>query len=1514
MSLNCTFELDGQSFQSEELLDEYIKLNKDLKNVGDYRYSKDKAAEYQKIIKDMKEAAEERLKKARVNTSYTKSTKLDDYSVEEDETYNDGFVSALSIAEGTTRDSERYSEENYFSKLKEDLEKSETLLKDFPNKEEREKEIARILEEKKQSIEDIRAAGKGLHNFLENLLSFRHPLGNKRREFIRERRNYIKQRYEKASLDKISDKTLNSLIDQVERVKKSIRNGRVPLHTFIEPVVEYDNENGPKFRGKIDAVVVYEDGSVDVFDFKISETAWEAADRNKRDIAENQLHLYKIALENMGIKSSDINIYVFPVMLKREKGMYVEAEVQKASIVPISYKPEFRAQLIRQLNLKPENQPIDSEVGKTTISALGKMFGFDTITHQKENLNFQLAWDLLVKKVGNTYSFTSPISGRHFSGSEEQIRNDLYIELQVSEQAKQEYATEIKNKINGIDKKSTAQLNFIYSAENNRLTKDFLLKRNNWLNRQFFKYKTQPGWRIVDNPDLLQMGVLMIQNDITREVDFVSLTYDNILAEVNLKYGKTLLGNHKQDRDVPFNKRMRPSLGNMELIKLMTIANQLDSDYTIGELKVLSLNNQFTSFSSTEVRDSLVYNYNVLANLNDIPANKIEFTDLQAQILEEGRLLAELKNAGSSKLTETDAQNIHNKVELLRDDNITRSERLARMTDLYEFMSERFYNGSLEPTTDDSLLGRFYNDLGQAITVLTHTTIDYSNATRLRSSLTGGGLLEGLKNDTLFNSTSFNTQDTIPIARQIYIMFEDAGLKLKNQYYTYKTLDRQHTDKFKNSANRLSTNNIVNRYEIAYRNLFNTSENGRKNFLLKDYRTDTSLNKDERAYLKWWLEELNKRRFNCKDKAELDNKLAELEAKGRVDEWFAVPLLRAGMISQVVNNKKNLIEAVKDQAGFDPELTPKMALGTVFTKTDFAHNQLLFDKMYNIFQVSEDPDIRNKMLQEMGVGTFETNLERIKDMYVFSDLRQKIYNPLLTRASAALNTYAFNATMSNVMDDNRDSIEYLVKYIKSSILDESLIKEDYQDAVRVLNVVKSTASRMVLGFNILTTFKEGTVGFWTLFNNANANRFDDSRFGVNDAIKAYKAVWKDSMHQIDTITLGEHLNFQYGMSNMSVQEMVERMNYFQGQVGRVDDRLFWCTRVCDYLHRMTIFYAYMNKYDCLKAHKVIDGHVEYDWKQDGRFSIYAKYDNEEDVPANLKDTWREQRSLFEAMRNQMVEDGVEYVSDWNTGEMKKLKYTDKFLPRAFTNHEARKMIQESNTMYGYMDNANKSLYFREGIGVIIGQFQTFISAKKNQYFLKPDVYQNGRWVYLKDEQGRQLYRTYDANGEPQITLEDNGNPIKIWEGSMMGGIFWSLKSLLVSPIFNKDMSYWAGMKAAWADPNNKRNIALLSGDIAGALFLTLICWMLYGGMKNSDLSYWDRNIKKVLDSASSEFNILSIFTGQLEFRFTSYEILKGFYMDLYSSLTGDMNIFQALASNLGVLRPYREMIYDAVKE
>lgn len=1482
---DCKFLLDGKKFNSEEELENYIQNNYDLDSIGDYRFSKNLAEDAVKILSNVNKRNQEALHD--IKNKYYSSTE------DEVETYKDGYTAASEfVNDNLVRKSERYNDEKYFNTLREKFRND--LASSFPNIEEREKEVERLINEERQRMDDIRRAGKGLHNFCENLFyPDVHRISNK---YITDRRTYLKNNYPEASLDKISDSVLSDLGSQIIRAKNKLSKGKKILKTFTEPCIDYVG-NAAKIRGKIDAVIIYEDGSIDVLDFKISETPWGAADINKRDAAEKQLHLYRTILEANGIKGSNINLYVFPITLTRQGDKYTNAIVGESTLEPLSYSPEYTSKIYEVLDIHPDTQPINSELAKTTIGIQGKMFGFDTCVYEKDKLNFDFAWDILVgPPKGDTYSFRSQSTGElHSSKSRSFIENDLIADLNLSKTTRQIRASEIKDRINNMKEKSNQSLTFLSGGRRN-------IEMNEWLNREFYKYKVNEGWRAIDNPDLLQLGVIMFQNDITREIDFVSITFDNLFAEAKLKYGTTLLGNFKSDKEVIGNKnRLRASLGNMELMKLMHIANQLQSNYTIGELKVVSLLDR-SEMRSTGIRDKLVYNYNVLAHEIGFEPNKFEFTDIYYQILEEGR------NIRSEKYDRSfyDIPNSRDvRATVLKEDAKSKSEQLSQLVSLWETIANIFYKGDKTAKDDYTMIGRYFNDIQQAISDLSGITIDFNNANQLKESIIGGGIVESYRTQKTFNSTLFNTQDTIPIVKAIYNKIEDAGLKLKNRYYTYKTLDRQHTDKFKQSANSLYANNVVNRYEVAYRNLFDTSERGKTKFLLKDYRTDTSLNASERAYLKWWLESVNKIRFPGMTIDQL--------AENNIDEerWFEVPLLRAGITSQIVNNKKSVGKAIKDQYGFeDPVLSPKMALGMVFTQTDFGKNQLIFDKMYNVFACSEDETMRTKMLQEMGVDTFETNLERIKDMYHFSQIRKEIYDPVLSEISAALGAYAFNANMSNTYKANEDTINYITQFIQSSVLDESLIDEDYEDEMRIVSSLKSTASRMVLGCNILSMAKEGIVGWWTLYNNALANHWDPTRFGIKEATKAYFMVWKDSVNQIKTITLGEHLNFQYGISNMSMQEMVERENFYQGQVGRWDDRLFWTSRACDYLHRMTIFYAYMIKDGSLDAHEIKDGHVEYDWTKDKRFSIYAKYDNEEEVPTQYKEVWKEQRSLFEAMRNQMVEDGVEYVVDWTTGETRTLQYTDKFLPRAFTNNEARKIIQEANTMYGYMDTANKSLWFKKGIGVLIGQFQTYFSAKKNQYFLTPDVYQNGHWVLAKDEQGRQLYRDYDAKGNPTITLEDNGNPIKVWEGSMMGGIFWSLKSMF--NVFTAEGR--AGMKAAWTDPNNRRNFSLFLGDISGLLFFLLLSWMLYGGMTKSELSYWDRNIQKVINNASNEFNPYKVFTGQLEFKFTSFEIVYGFMKDIFNALTGNMNIFKALSSNIGVLRPYRDLIYDSISE
>lgn len=308
-----------------------------------------------------------------------------------------------------------------------------------------------------------------------------------------------------------------------------------------------------------------------------------------------------------------------------------------------------------------------------------------------------------------------------------------------------------------------------------------------------------------------------------------------------------------------------------------------------------------------------------------------------------------------------------------------------------------------------------------------------------------------------------------------------------------------------------------------------------------------------------------------------------------------------------------------------------MSLGLDSSETDFGKNGLIFDGIFNSFSLSSDPDKRLGMIEKEGLESFDINLERIKDLYNYVVTRKEILDPVIANVSSSLCSYAWNAQLSNgQLELNKPTLDFIVNFIKSSVLDMSLFDKDEKGLWRTVSSIKSVASKMVLGLNVLSMAKEGLVGWWTLFNNANANRFDDSRFGIKEASKAYSMVWQDGFRQIKTITMGEHLNAQYGIANVSEQEMVERLNYYQGKVGRVNNILFFTARSPDFLHRMTVFTAYMLKDGNYDAHKLVGDHIEYNWREDKRFSIYAKYQNtpESEIPKSELETFQEQRSLY----------------------------------------------------------------------------------------------------------------------------------------------------------------------------------------------------------------------------------------------------------------------------------------------
>ena len=116
------------------------------------------------------------------------------------------------------------------------------------------------------------------------------------------------------------------------------------------------------------------------------------------------------------------------------------------------------------------------------------------------------------------------------------------------------------------------------------------------------------------------------------------------------------------------------------------------------------------------------------------------------------------------------------------------------------------------------------------------------------------------------------------------------------------------------------------------------------------------------------------------------------------------------------------------------------------------------------------------------------------------------------------------------------------------------------------------------------------------------------------------------------------------------------------------------------------------------------------------------------------------------------------------------------LPHALTDLEVASIKQEADSLFGYMDNDNKSEIFKTSFFTLIGHFRTYLTAKKNQWFLTRDVYAEGQFVQARNDKGELLYKKHN-NGIVEVTTEVTDDPYITWQGRVSEGIFWSILDL-----------------------------------------------------------------------------------------------------------------------------------------
>ena len=105
--------------------------------------------------------------------------------------------------------------------------------------------------------------------------------------------------------------------------------------------------------------------------------------------------------------------------------------------------------------------------------------------------------------------------------------------------------------------------------------------------------------------------------------------------------------------------------------------------------------------------------------------------------------------------------------------------------------------------------------------------------------------------------------------------------------------------------------------------------------------------------------------------------------------------------------------------------------------------------------------------------------------------------------------------------------------------------------------------------------------------------------------------------------------------------------------------------------------------------------------------------NLDEIPSTLRRTFLDQKSLYEAMKEEFNETlpPSKQIKDFKDAESD----SEWTLPRAYTNRQRDSLKSFSDLCFGYYDKETKSEFYKTVIGVIFKQFMAFGSSKKMQY-------------------------------------------------------------------------------------------------------------------------------------------------------------------------------------------------------
>lgn len=1330
------------------------------------------------------------------------------------------------------------------------------------------------------------------------------------------------------------------------------------------------NHIGEDIIGHIDNLVVDTNGTLHIYNYKLTSTPISEWDAVKKEKYRFQMALLKQILAHNGFNVTGTQLHIIPIRVDYSEDfskinsttVYAQNHIQMPAGQAFN-KYETIAKYFIKSNIKLE--PIKNKVVQQINRNLNFIFPERNITIdgiQKSvdewiKFNYSSRWENRIKRVDaedHVYElyfnddFTDPVLIKDPTEpiNNEELKNAVTKHLRDINTNNSEFLGRIIQDILVSKRLGKSILERGRTSNRNlQRTLSFISKS---LNKYISSYNMVQGvkdfeWELISNDTLLDANILLFRNK-SDQVDVVCLSNFNLKAQLSFNGQQNIMGSYVTDssKDTRGLINFRANFANIEAVKTMTILNEIlpqltQSDFQLGEMRILSTHGK---------GNQMVYDMESL--------NRDLFQEVVRVVKKNAADFQFTNNFAKSKYVDPLKTLISDYYDVVSSEYISQSEKQEIM-DLgipnleslstreqkkveLQSMIQRIFklDPVLETMSPDDIIESSRTDPSSQRRALANLLISCNNAycyyagIKVANEYKIGMAYEyGLTQNRVPNKTYQG------IVKMVTTTIDDIAFKVKQEYnhiYNF-TMD------FYNSSGYGDTRaSLVGDQAKAFNNLY---KRDKSNNILMEFRNPyeqdslSPLTPAESKYLKKVLFELAKIRsqmygFDFNYSSENDPALQNF-IKQNKGWYFNPPLEKASdatvrsrgfnnTVNDWVNRARQIVE--RPQESFQ-QFVQGMGLQSendVYGGEERTFNTLT---LQNPFVMGDGykggESSRGELINSHPQDYFETNVENLLAHYLEKFVQTKEFGKTIIGVKATLLQLALINNMTG--EEDKAGIAQTVKmtqdYIKQNVYNVSIMEPESQKIVAWVHPFRQAVSKAYIAGNIVSMFRDTFEGMWQ--NTARMLTKYQTDIDAKSLTKAYKEVIKASFTSVRNITIIDELCKTYRLSNLDVARISEGLTTSRGGILNVENWMYATLRAPDFLNRMVLFVAKCYKDGCFEAFDLVDNKLVYNWRKDKRYSIYA------DPSKKGTKEYEEQRIAYYNAVRQYNREHPENTIDFSDD-----------LPVAYSNEQVQQMRQLSNSIYGAYDKSMRAKYESTAIGLSFAMFSTWMNGMVSNYITKPGQYSGGLTELVQDTDGSGNLLFMDKNGvtvveivdgeNKQYIYEETGEPVTDLEGMMpvmknvplvVQGIWYTIKDT-AKAMFGENGGFSKFKEDIWANPMQQANLKKLISDLMLAmLFAALFKYAISPAYKEFkkemvDHSVAENAIAELLYKSTSRsydgfLGPLSALTYLGESTNPPYYNLSTKVMgDLGKFVFGDQTFGQLLTGNIALFRSFQD--------